>query len=144
MRIRDLSKGRKKRLQSGESSTVAEEIVAGKYGLNHRPNEAEWYDCINENTGTKTEVKSCFSKLKGGAKGRFRLRRDQTRSLLASDGQNVAWYGFVLFDVDSGEIEIRRAKPSTVSSWVTERGGWNTANHSEFDEQHKLPFSVVF
>ncbi len=69
---------------------------------------------------------------------------EQLVSLLASDASGTAWVAFVLFDEDSGEVLIRRARPKTVSGWVAERGGWNESGHDEFDEQHKLPIDVVF
>lgn len=143
--IRSLSRIQRRRLQE-ETAVVAEELVAEEYGLAHRPDEAEWYDCVLSSTGAKTEVKSCVSEVgeKYPAPGRFRLRADQTRSLLSSDASGVAWYAFVLVDLDAGVLRFRRAKPSTVSRWVRERGGWNEAGHEEFDRQHKHPYSVVF
>ena len=143
--FRSLSKGQQRTLQT-ESATVAEELVAEIYGTKHRPDQAEWYDCVRETTGAKTEVKSCFATVgvEYPAAGRFRLRRDQLRSLLASDASGVAWVAFVLFDADAGEILIRRAKPATVMEWVRERGGWNEAGHTEFEKQQKVPISEVF
>lgn len=144
-RIQNLPRQQRRRLQT-DSEVVAEELVAEKYDVDHRPDRAEWYDCVNPRTGTKFEVKSCLSRVGEShpAPGRFRLRRDQTRSLLASDAAGVAWYVFVLVDVEEGAVRFRRAKPSTVSQWVRERGGWNRAGHDEFDEQHKLPYTDVF
>ncbi|RDZ65868.1 hypothetical protein C5B90_05825 [Haloferax sp. Atlit-12N] len=145
VRMRDLSRHQKERLQSGETATLAEELVADVYGLDHRPDDASWYDCVHPNSGAKTEVKSTSVRIgeKYPAHGRFRLRHDQTRSLLAADARGVAWYAFVLYDFDKGEIRIRRAKPSTVSKWVREAGGWNEAGHEEFEEQQKLPMNTV-
>jgi len=131
-----------------DRGTLIEELFADVLGPNwkHRPDRAEWYDVVNEQTGTKLEAKSCLLAVgeKYPAKGRFRLRRDQTRSLTASDANGTAWYGFGLVDLDGGRIYLRRAKPSTVTQWVTDRGGWNTANHGQFDYQHKLPYDVPF
>lgn len=137
---------RQRRLLNEDPSVLAEEIVADEYGLLHRANEEEWYDCRHPRTNAKAEVKSAFTEVgeKYPARGRFRLRRDQTRSLLSSDAAGVAWYAFVRFDPDAGDVDVRRAKPSTVSGWVRERGGWNRAGHDEFDWQHKLPHSVPF
>lgn len=111
----------------------AEKFVAREYDLDHTP-EADWYDCINPRTGTKYEVKSA-------EKGRrFRLWENQHRSLTAAEGQNAAWYVFL---VDGGDM--RRVKPSTVTQWVNQRGGWNRAGHDRRDgRQHKLPISEVF
>lgn len=131
-----------------DRGTLAEELVAEVLGpaWKHVPDAAEWYDVIHEDRGTKVEVKSCLKTVGDDypAKGRFRIRRDQTRSLTQSDRLGTAWYAFVLFDLDGGVISIRRAKPTTVKAWVLKRGGWNTANHSAFDYQHKLPYSVAF
>mgnify|MGYP006284538385 CR=1 FL=1 len=144
-RIRSLSKQQQRDLQT-DSGTVAEELVAEVYGLLHRPDRAVWYDCVLKSTGAKTEVKSCWAVVgqQYPARGRFRIRRDQLRSLLASDASGVAWVAFVLFDADAGEVLIRRAKPSTVARLVRERGGWNEAGHAEFDYQHKLPYDAIF
>lgn len=145
----DLSSGQEQRVFSdGDRQTLAEELVSDVLGDNwsHRPDEADWYDVVHDTRGTKVEVKSCLKQVgeKYPGDGRFRLRRDQTRSLTASDRQGTAWYAFVLFDLENREILIRRAKATTVRQWVTDRGGWNKANHGEFDYQHKLPYSVVF
>lgn len=144
-RIRDLPRQQRRQLQT-DTDEVAEELVAEEYDVDHRPDRAEWFDCVNPRTGTKYEVKSCLTEIgeQYPASGRFRLRRDQTRSLLSSDAAGVAWYVFVLIDVDDGRIRFRRAKPSTVSRWVRERGGWNRAGHDDFDQQHKLPWDDVF
>ena len=143
-----LPRGRQRRLRGEESGTVAEEIVADELGptVDHRPDEAEWYDLVRSTTSAKTEVKSAWRQVGESypADGRFRLRRDQTRSLRAASAAGVAWYAFVLFDADGDELRIRRARPSTVSQWVRERGGWNRAGHAEFEYQYKLPIDVVF
>jgi len=146
--IRDLSDAQQDMLRTGDSGDVAEELVAEELGPNakHRPNREDWFDVVRETTGAKTEVKSTWSRIgeEYPADGRFRLWRAQLRSLLASDASGTAWVAFVLFDEDSGEVLVRRARPSTVSEWVAERGGWNESGHDEYDEQHKLPHSVVF
>lgn len=141
----ELSRGQQQRLRSGETSDLAEELVAEVFGLAHRPDRAEWYDAVLESTGTKYEVKSCLRDVgeEYPAAGRFRVRRDQTRSLTASSSSGAAWYAFVLVDYDAGAIHIQRRKPTTVSRIVRERGGWNQAGHAEFDEQHKLPIPTV-
>ena len=119
----------------------AEQFVAREYDLDHTP-EAEWYDCINPRTGTKYEVKSTSDMIgdEYPEEGRFRLWEEQHRSLTAAEGQNAAWYVFL---VDGGDM--RRVKPSTVTQWVNSRGGWNRAGHTRRDgKQHKLPVSEVF
>ena len=143
---RDLTSHQTGMLSAGDTDELAEELVAEEYGLLHRPDEREWYDCRHPRTNAKTEVKSTLRRIGDDypAAGRFRLRGDQTRSLTSSDAAGVAWYVFVLFDLERGEIRMRRVKPSTVSGWVSDRGGWNAAGHTEFDEQHKLPWTEVF
>ncbi len=147
-RLRDLPDDQQRKLQSGASAEVAEELAARALGSSakHRPDRAEWWDVIRETTGAKFEVKSTFDRIGEDypADGRFRLRGDQHRSLTASAASGVAWYVFVLFDKSRGVAWIQKARPSTVTRWVNERGGWNEAGHDEFDEQHKLPAEVVF
>jgi len=147
-RLRDLPDDQQRKLQSGESGTVAEELAARALGSSavHRPDRAEWYDVVRETTGAKFESKSTWDQIgeEFPADGRFRIRGDQHRSLTAATASGVAWYVFVLFDKSRGVALIRKARPSTVGRWVRERGGWNAAGHEEFDEQHKLPASVVF
>ncbi|MGB9987305.1 hypothetical protein [Salarchaeum japonicum] len=75
--------------------------------------------------------------------GRFRVRRDQHRSLTVSNAHATAWYIFVLFDEDENQITLQRRRPSTVTRLVEERGGWNHAGHAEFEYQHKLPIDTV-
>ena len=143
-----LPRSQQRRLQSGESAVVAEELVAEALGPNakHRPDEAEWYDVVRSTTGAKTESKSTWRRIgeQYPADGRFRLRRDQLRSLHAANASGTAWVAFVLFDEAADEVRIRRVRPSTVSEWVREAGGWNRAGHAEFSHQLKLPYSVVF
>jgi hypothetical protein len=147
-RLRDLPRRLQNKLREGDSGTVAEELVADELGATakHRPDRAEWYDVVRSSTGAKTEVKSCWARIgdEFEADGRFRLRRDQTRSLRSATAAGTAWYAFVVFDEDAGTVVARRARISTVSGWVRSRGGWNRAGHSEFDRQHKLPNDVVF
>lgn len=142
--LRDLSR-RQQREYDEDRQGVAEELVAEAYGLAHRPDRADWFDAVLEASGTKYEVKSTGMRIgdEYPAPGRFRLRRDQTRSLVASDAQGTAWYAFVLFDEDAGEAYIQRRRPATVAGIVEDRGGWNEAGHDEFDRQHKLPYDEV-
>ncbi len=149
LRLRDLSDRQKRLLREGESGEVAAEIVAEELSLSarHRPDRADWFDVLDEENGTKAEVKSTWTEIgeEYPAGGCFRLWRAQLRSLLASDGQATAWVVFVLFDEDSGEVLVRRARPSTVWSWIVDdRGGWNRSGHAEWGKQHKLPYSKVF
>lgn len=123
----------------------AEKYAANSYGLEHVPNETEWYDCVDESTGTRYEVKSTTREYSGeyseGATGRFRVWEDQHRSLTNAEGAetHTAWYVFIVLDED-GEVEhIVRRKPSTVTKIVD--GEWNRANHAERNSrQHKIPW----
>ena len=145
--IRDLSRHQQDRLQRRKAfGELAEELVAEEYGITHAPDEERWYDCRNENTGAKTEVKSTSSTVgdKYPGTGRFRVWRAQHRSLVASDAAGVAWYAFVLLDEEDGVIRIRRAKPSTVTQWVRDRDGWNDAGHQTYSHQQKIPHTEVF
>ncbi|WP_121822828.1 hypothetical protein [Halostella salina] len=124
----------------------ATEAVADRYGLVVENGLVDWYDAVNDGTGTKYEVKSTSKRIGDDypAAGRFRLWRDQHRSLQASDASGVAWYAFVLLDDDGNVVEIQRRKPATVGAIVRERGGWNLAGHTERDgPQHKLPWTEV-
>lgn len=147
--LRSLSRTQQRRIADAPEQ-VAEEIVAEVVpNAKHRPDEAEWYDVVKTTTGTKYEAKSTWTEIgqKYPAGGRFRLRRDQLRSLQASingGGDGSAWVAFVLFDEEEGAAKVRRAKPSTVAGWIEDRGGWNESGHDDFQKQHKLPYSVVF
>ena len=100
--------------------------------------ENEWCDLVNPRTGSKHEVKVA-------APGRrFRIWEDNHRSLTASDGQNVAWYDFLVVTMDDRVVEGRRMKPSTVTQIVRDRGGWNTSGHARGSRQHKIPVGEIF
>jgi hypothetical protein len=127
-----------------DQGLFATEVVAEEYDLELERETADWYDAINPRTGAKTEVKSTHRALEDGSVGRFRLWRDQHRSLRASDASGVAWYAFVLLDDSDSVVDVVRAKPSTVGRLVRESGDWNRAGHSERDgPQHKLPWTEV-
>jgi len=140
-----LSSYQQDRLRQGETAILAEELVAETYRLEHTPDRADWFDALNPRTGTKYEVKSCLRDVGEDypAAGRFRVRRDQTRSLTASSAHGAAWYCFVLVDYDAGAIYLQRRKPATVSRIVHEHGGWNRAGHEEFEYQNKLPIKSI-
>lgn len=123
----------------------AEEAVADYYGVTHDPDAAEWYDCINEETGTKYEVKSTVEERSSGRPGRFRLWEDQTISLMGSDRVGTAWVVFVLFDTRDRIVAMRRFRPLTAANLVRSDGGdWNLAGHAEREgRQHKIAWPEV-
>ena len=141
--LRNLSRRERRQLEE-DSATLAEEIAAAVYGFTHQPDDAEWYDGVLESTGTKYEVKSTHSEIGSSysANGRFRPRRDQLRSVRASDASGVAWVVFVLYDHNGGVVRLRRMKPSTVQRTLVD--SWNDAGHADFQKQHKVPFGQVF
>ena len=143
--IRNLSRNQRRRLQESKAfGQLAEELVAEEFDLSEF-NNADWYDCVNKDTGTKYEVKSTAEQIgsKYPGTGRFRLWKDNHRSIAASDGQGTAWYAFVLLSESDGSIKIQRRKPSTVSEVVRDRGGWNTSGHARGQKQHKIPYPEV-
>ncbi|RYJ12756.1 hypothetical protein ELS19_01400 [Halogeometricum borinquense] len=134
----------------GDNGEYAERLVAAHYGVEHAPDEASWYDCVNRDTGTKFEVKAAQTVIDGRdetsfvpVEGRFRLWKSQTRSLVNSDAQNTAWFVFVLLDRDGSPLEMRRMRPSTVWSLVQEEGGWYDSGH-EKGEQRKIYPADIF
>lgn len=135
---------KEREMLANDPATLAEQIAAARYGFAHRNEETDWYDGVKLSTGAKFEVKSTEIDIGEDypAKGRFRLRRDQLRSLRASDASGVAWVVFVLFDDEKGVVRMRRMKPATVQRTLVDE--WNRAGHSDFDFQHKVPFSQVF
>lgn len=146
--LRSLSQGQRRKLGQSDADVVAEELAAQEFDLAHAADEEFWYDVrapSRDDRPTKGEVKSCHRDVGEDypAAGRFRVRRDQHRSLVASDAQGTAWYIFVLLDEEAGDVVLQRRRPSTVTRIVDERGGWNQAGHEEFDEQHKLPIDAV-
>lgn len=114
-----------------------EQWVAQKFNLEFCEG-VDWCDVENPRTGAKHEVKTALPSR------RFRLWKDNHLSLTASDGQNVAWYDFLKLDSNGVIVEHRRMKPSTVTTIVNERGGWNTSGHVRGSKQHKLPPEDVF
>lgn len=145
--IRDLSRGQRRDVQrSTEFDDVAEEIVAEVYGLSGLTRDPDWWDLYLKSTGTKYQVKSTSTQIGEDypAKGRFRVWKGQTRSLMASDAQGTAWYAFVLLDERDGVLRIQRKKPGTVWRIVQDLGGWMPSGHDSMGQQHKLPFSEVF
>lgn len=122
----------------------ATEHVADQFDLLVENDVEDWYDAVDESTGTKYEVKSTSQELASGATGRFRLWEDQHRSLTsaaAADGQ-TAWYAFVLLDDANNVADVARRKPSTVTTIVDR--DWNRAEHVERNSrQHKVPWYEV-
>ena len=129
----------------GDSGTFAQMLVAAHFGVSHAPDRAEWFDAVDEDRGTKFEVKSTHRTLDNGAPGRFRLWRSQLRSLLNSDAQGTAWVVFVLLDRDGNPVDHRRMRSSTVWRLVREEfGGWDKSGHEEMGEQQKIPVDAIF
>lgn len=129
------------RAATRRQGAFAEQLVASIHDLEHRPDETDWYDAVNPRTGTKYEVKSTHQELESGAPGRFRLWRDQHRSLVASDAAGTAWYTFVLLSSGGDVLDVQRRRPSTVTRLVE---SWNRAGHGERDgPQYKLPWPQV-
>jgi hypothetical protein len=140
--IRRMSRKRKSKVQGDNFDGFAESLVAEEYGLSELT-DSDWYDCVLRSTGTKYEVKSTSSRIRSGP-GRFRLWEQQHRSLTTAEGQNAAWYAFVLLDLDDGVVRIQRRRPSTVTGIINGRGGWNRSGHQSKGRQHKLPIDEVF
>lgn len=140
--IRRLPRNQQQRVQGDAFDSLAEELVAEEYGVSEF-NDAEWYDCLDRDSGVKYEVKSTSTEIRSGP-GRFRLWKQQHRSMTTSEGQqSTAWYAFVLLDLEEGSIKIQRRKPSTVTRILNERGGWNQSGHESKGKQHKMPISAV-
>lgn len=145
--IRRLSRGQQEKLQRTKSfDELAEELVHDEFDLEGLGLNPEWWDLRHPSRPTKYEVKSTATSIgqKYPGDGRFRVWESQTRSLIASDANAVAWYAFVLLDENVGAIRIQRMKPSTVNSIVQERGGWNNSGHESMGKQHKIPWRRVF
>ncbi len=133
--------GQRSNEAQGEFAT---EHVADVFNLVVENEIEDWYDAINERTGTKHECKSTRRELSNGRPGRFRLWEDQIASLEASDRTATAWVTFVLLDQGGDVVAVQRRKPTTVRKIVEKRGGWNRAGHDQRSgRQHKLPWPEV-
>lgn len=106
----------------------AERTVAAKYDLVET--SVPWADLENPRTGARYEVKSTDPTREYP---RFRLWRDQHRSLVGYDSQRTAWYAFV-----AGDRVVRR-RPAYVTAVVRELGGWNVSGHARGSKQKKVP-----
>jgi hypothetical protein len=114
--------------------STAQDAVVSEYGL--EVDNAEWYDAVDPNTGTKYEVKSGLDDV--------RLWEDQHRSLVASDRAGTAWYAFVKVDSAGVVRAIQRRKPATVTRLVNEAGGWVKSGHHRTEKREKkLPVGRV-
>ena len=100
--------------------------------------ENDWCDLVNPRTNTKHEVKVA------APDRRFRIWEDNHRSMVASDAGNVAWYQFLVVTMNGNVVEERKVKPSTVTTIVNERGGWNESGHVRGSRQHKIPVGDLF
>jgi len=132
------------RRANGDDDVFAELLVAEHFDVRHDRDSTDWFDARNPRNGTKFEVKSARFELADGATGRFRLWREQHRSLVAAASNEgmTAWYAFVLFSRDGQPLKMRRVRVPTVTSLVD---GWNRAGHQTKEgRQHKLPWPEVF
>jgi|GEM_PF-2184495 hypothetical protein len=100
--------------------------------------EVDWCDLRNPRTNSAHEVKVCEPNR------RFRIWEDNHRSLTTADGQNAAWYHFLVVTDGGNVIEERRMKATTVTKLVRERGGWNESGHERGSRQLKIPESEIF
>jgi len=140
--IRRLPRNQQQRVQGDAFDELAETLVAEEFDLSQFT-DADWYDCVDRDSGVKYEVKSTSDEIRSGP-GRFRLWQQQHRSMTTSEGQNsTAWYAFVLLDLEDGVIKIQRRKPSTVTRILNQRGGWNQSGHESKGRQHKVPIWAV-
>lgn len=120
----------------------AEEFVATVYNVEKDSGTASWYDCVSD-LGTKYEVKATL-KERGSDIGRYRVWADQHRSLVASDNAGTAWYVFVLLDGNRRVLDHIRCKPSTVTKWVNDNGGWGPSGHTDRrSRQCEIPWNYV-
>lgn len=143
--------------RKGRQNGVFGEVAACElYGWLHTPDEEPWYDGRHPSRGTKGQIKTAMARIDGEDEdrhvpvdGRIRVWRSQLRSLLSAagaDGQ-TAWVVFVLLSEDREPLEVKRVRPSTVWSWVTdEMNGWDESGHSnpDLNKQQKLPLGLVF
>lgn len=142
------------RSADGESGEFAARLVAAHFDIIYAPDRADWFDVVNDETGTKYEAKSTHMSIDGenpdsfvDVAGRFRVWKSQTRSLINSDAGrgNTAWMVFVVFDEDGVPIEARRMRPSTVWKIVVEEfDGWDASGHEDMGPQQKLPIDAIF
>jgi hypothetical protein len=133
--------------QSEGAGDLEEQIVAEAFDLlDVSGDDAEDADLRNPRTEARYEVKSARARVgeEYPADGRFRLWRDQHRSLVgyASQPDLAGWYVFVLSDEQGTPQKMKRMQPTTVTEFVD---GWNTANHEGRNaRQYKLPISDVY
>lgn len=129
---------------SGDSGQLAERIAAEQYsGMSQFG--VENFDISDSDTGQLGEVKSTATELSSGAKGRFRLWKQQHEKLLRADREGSARYVFVLFDVSSRPVvaQLKQKVPSDIGRKIGARGGWNQSGHPS-GPQYKLPIEAVF
>lgn len=144
MKRYELSRKEAGRDLSEDSGKLAERIASEQYaGMSQFG--VENFDISNSDTGKLGECKSTATELSSGAKGRFRLFKNQHEKLLRADREGSARYVFVLFDV-SGRPVVARLKqkvPSKIGRLIGARGGWNKSGHPS-GPQYKLPIDAVF
>jgi hypothetical protein len=134
----------------GDDGLFAELLTAEVFDVQHY-NRNSWYDCRNQNTGTKYESRSTHRTVDnpdGEVTGRFRMWQDAHRRIAGAEGAEgqTAYYVFVLFEGDQ-PVAMRRMHPSTVTGVLRERSddgtAWHQSGHDSKGRQHKLPWPEV-
>ena len=128
---------------SEDSGELAERIVSEQYERFSRFG-VENFD-VSTDSGQLGEVKSTATELPSGAKGRFRLFKNQHERLLRANREGSAKYVFVLFDVSGRPVvaRLKQQEPAKIGRQIGARGGWNQSGHPS-GPQYKLPISAVF
>ena len=137
-----LTRGDMETLQT-DPGAFAETLVSEQYA-NYSRFGVENFD-VNSDSGKLGEAKSTATRLTSGAKGRFRLWKQQHDKLLRADRDGTARYVFVLFDTSERPVRARMKEqiPADVGRQIGARGGWNESGHS-MGKQHKLPYEAIF
>jgi pyruvate/2-oxoglutarate dehydrogenase complex dihydrolipoamide acyltransferase (E2) component len=105
-------------------AAVAVRRAADAYGFDVE--SASWYDGTGP-SGTRYEVKSTATR-------GYRIFEDQHRSLTSAPS---AYYVFVRFRADGSVRDMTRRRPSTVTRYVREAGGWVRSGHARTDDRER-------
>lgn len=114
-----------------------EQWVKQQYDLERCP-DTRWCDLQNPRTGARHEVKVALPNR------RFRVWKDNHRSLVSSNAAGTAWYDFLVMSRSGRITDHRRMQPTTVSRIVDELGGWNESGHARGSYQKKIPVAAIF